>query len=146
MIEAHMIAPCGLDCKLCSRHLQADHPCPGCNGPDGCKPDCCRVDCAIVHCAVRKTLPGGFCDACVKFPCADVMEKETRYSNAYPMVETPIGNLAYIRKCGMDAFLKQERRRWSCPDCGGIICVHDGVCSGCGGKYTTRIPVRSEGK
>ena len=140
MIKAGMIAPCGLDCALCSRHLKEENPCMGCNGPDECKPDCCRIDCAIVHCAVRRALPGGFCDGCEKFPCKDIMEKEIRYSNAYPMVETPIGNLAYIREFGMNKFIQQEKRRWSCPECGAVICVHDGICSGCGGEYTTRIP------
>ena len=142
MIRAEMIAPCGLNCSLCGLHLRGEQPCQGCNGPDECKPDCCRVKCAIVHCEIRKKQPDGFCDTCPRFPCADVMEKETRYSNAYPMVETPIGNLASIRQKGMEAFLSQERERWTCPDCGAVICVHDGVCSGCGASYTTRIPVR----
>lgn len=93
MIDANMIAPCGLDCTLCSHYLQGIEPCQGCNGPDEAKPDCCRVDCKIVHCEIRKGLTDGFCDTCKKYPCVDVMEKETRYSNAYPMVETPIGNL-----------------------------------------------------
>lgn len=145
MIKANMIAPCGLDCALCTGHLRGDRPCMGCNGPDDCKPDFCRTGCAIVHCETRKTLADGFCDSCEKFPCVDVMEKETRYSNAYPMVETPIGNLALIRQHGMERFLEQEQQRWSCPDCGAIICVHDGACSGCGAKYTTRIPVRIDG-
>lgn len=142
MNQAHMIAPCGLNCALCSHYLEGIEPCEGCNGPDDKKPDCCRIECAIVHCEKRRALPGGFCDACPDFPCADILEKETRYSNAYPMVETPIGNLAYIRRHGMAQFITQEEKRWSCPDCGALICVHDGLCSGCGGKYTTRIPVR----
>lgn len=144
MIEANMIAPCGLDCGLCAAHLRGEKPCMGCNGPEEHKPDFCRTGCAIVHCEKRRALPDGFCDGCEDYPCADVMEKETRYSNAYPMVETPIGNLHYIRQYGMERFLEQERARWACPDCGAVICVHDGVCSGCGGKYTTRVPVRIE--
>ncbi len=143
MIQADMIAPCGLDCALCAGHLRGDKPCMGCNGPDEAKPDFCRIGCAIVHCEKRKALPDGFCDGCGDYPCADVMEKEIRYSNAYPMVETPIGNLAYIRQHGMEPFLAQEQARWACPGCGGVICVHDGVCAGCGGRYTTRIPVRT---
>lgn len=142
MIDSKLIAPCGLDCALCTRYLQAENPCRGCNGPDACKPDCCRVACRIVHCAARKEIPDGFCDACPQYPCGDVLEKEIRYSNAYPMVETPMGNLAYIRQYGMEQFLTEETARWACPDCGAVICVHDGKCSGCGQTYTTRIPAK----
>ena len=139
-MKADMIAPCGLNCALCSRHLRDNPPCPGCSGPDEFKPECCRVRCAIVHCTVRKELPGGFCDACEKYPCADILEKEIRYTSAYPMIETPVFNLDFIRKNGMDAFLRMETEKWSCPACGGVISVHDGICARCKAKYTHRTP------
>jgi hypothetical protein len=60
------------------------------------------------------------------------MEKETRYGSKYPLCESPLENLRVIREAGMAAFLEHERRQWTCPACGGIICVHTGVCSGCG--------------
>ena len=41
--------------------------------------------------------------------------------------------------CDMDAFLERERRQWTCPACGGIICVHTGVCSGCGRQYNNSM-------
>ena len=34
MFKAEMIAPCGLNCSLCSLALREKDPCPGCNGPD----------------------------------------------------------------------------------------------------------------
>ena len=36
---------------------------------------------------------------------------------------------------GLEVFLAHERDQWSCRECGSPICVHDGVCSGCGKKY-----------
>lgn len=142
MINARMIAPCGLNCALCTRHLQKESPCPGCSGPDEQKPDCCRIRCRIVSCRIRRTLEDGFCDACEKYPCADVMEKELRYTSTYPMIETPLANLSFIRQNGMDAFLELEKERWSCPACRGVICVHDGVCASCAAEYTQRRPSR----
>lgn len=66
------------------------------------------------------------------------MEKETRYANEYPLNESPIGNLYFIRTHGMEEFLRQEKERWTCPECGNIVCVHTGVCSGCGAEYSIR--------
>ena len=142
MMDAALIAPCGLDCALCERFLQTQNPCRGCNGPEEFKPNCCRIHCAIVRCNGRGE--DAFCDACGRYPCGDILEKEIRYSNAYPMVETPVGNLAFIRNHGMERFLKAERARWACPDCGGIICVHSGRCSGCGAVFTSRRPARAD--
>lgn len=146
MFHESMIAPCGLHCALCSHRLKDVPPCPGCKGPDENKPECCRVRCRIVHCTLRSNLEGGFCNECEKYPCSDVMEKEIRYANAYPMLESPIGNLAFIAQNGMDAFLETEKKRWSCPRCGAVICVHDGVCSACGAVYTNRIPSCTDSK
>lgn len=138
MLSAEMIAPCGLNCGLCSHALQEENPCPGCNGPDANKPDFCRSLCGIILCEQRKSLASGFCDACDRYPCEDVMEKETRYTSAYPVKESPMENLRNIRENGMDRFLQKERERWICGTCGGVICVHDGICSGCGQAYGER--------
>lgn len=139
MMKDSMIAPCGLNCSLCSRALQKESPCLGCLGPDECKHEFCRDRCKIAKCEARKALPDRFCDSCERFPCEDVMEKETRYTSDYPMIESPIGNLFYMRKHGMDALIEREKRRWLCPDCGEIVCVSTGVCSGCGREFDMRV-------
>jgi hypothetical protein len=43
-----------------------------------------------------------------------------------------IENLENIEKSGIRAFIKNEKIRWRCSECGGIICVHRGSCSACG--------------
>lgn len=43
-----------------------------------------------------------------------------------------IENLMYIKKSGVVDFIMQEDKRWSCPECGGIVCVHKGYCHSCG--------------
>jgi hypothetical protein len=63
------------------------------------------------------------------------MEKETRYGWQYPLRESPLENLRFIREAGMAAFLERERKQWTCSACGGVICVHTGVCGGCGRPY-----------
>jgi uncharacterized OB-fold protein len=41
-------------------------------------------------------------------------------------------NLESVRNQGIRKFIKTERLRWTCPKCGGIICVHRGFCITCG--------------
>jgi hypothetical protein len=43
-----------------------------------------------------------------------------------------IENLEHIKADGIRRFLKQEEARWTCPSCGGTICVHRGYCYSCG--------------
>lgn len=131
MFTAEMIAPCGLDCSICSMALKENDPCPGCNGPDQNKPDFCAHRCGIILCRQRIEQGYRFCDACPDYPCANVMEKENRYTSQYPLRESPLENLKMIREEGMDAFLKQERERWTCRKCGSPVSVHTGICSGC---------------
>lgn len=138
MFKENMIAPCGLDCSICSEALKKENPCVGCLGESDTKPEYCSSICKITTCEFRQSLPDRFCDQCPQYPCKDMVEKEVWYANAHPLVESPMGNLGYIRKEGMEKFLKQEKERWTCAKCGGIICVHTGMCSGCGEKYTVR--------
>ena len=134
-ITAVMIAPCGLDCSLCKRALAETDPCPGCNGPNEHKPEFCANRCGIILCRKRKENRYEFCDECPDYPCADVMEKETRYTSKYPLYESPGKNLREIREMGMEKFIEKERAEWTCQDCGSIVSVHTGVCSGCGRQY-----------
>ena len=136
--HAKMIAPCGLDCSVCIGALREESPCTGCWGPDDTKPEFCSSQCKIATCTIRKTLPGGFCDECPQYPCTETMERENRYTNDYPLSESPMENVAFIRKEGMTAFLDRERTKWSCPSCGGTFCVHTGRCAACGADHTHR--------
>ena len=54
IINANMIAPCGLDCSICKRALAETDPCPGCHGPDENKPEFCAKRCGIILCRKRK--------------------------------------------------------------------------------------------
>lgn len=137
MFKENMIAPCGLNCGICHEALRKENPCTGCLGPNETKSDYCANHCKISVCDIRQTLPDRFCDQCPQFPCSEMTDKEIWYANTYPMVESLMGNLALIRKEGMKKFLQLEAERWGCP-CGGTICVHTGICSGCGKEYTIR--------
>lgn len=131
MFTADMIAPCGLDCSICSMAQRETDPCPGCNGPDENKPDFCANRCGIILCRKRKDNGYTYCDECPDYHCEDVMEKENRYTSQYPLRESPLENLRMIRELGMEAFLEHQRKEWTCENCGSPINVHTGICSGC---------------
>lgn len=76
------------------------------------KPEFCSKLCGIVNCDKRKQNGWDFCDACPDYPCEDVMEKENRYTSKYPLCESPIENLKYIREHGMEEFLELERKQF----------------------------------
>ena len=134
-----MIAPCGLNCAICKRALAGPNPCPGCRGPNTNKPDFCSARCGIILCGKRIGNGYVYCDECPDFPCGDVMEKENRYTSRYPLYESPLRNLRDIREQGMEAFLEKERKQWTCADCGGVISVHTGRCSGCGKQHGAQV-------
>jgi hypothetical protein len=33
---------------------------------------------------------------------------------------------------GIESFLKAEEAKWRCPDCGGVVSCHNGICFDCG--------------
>jgi hypothetical protein len=42
-----------------------------------------------------------------------------------------IENLELIRDGGMEQFLAREAEKWRCPNCGDMICCHNGLCLNC---------------
>ena len=128
-ISLQMIAPCGMDCALCIGHLREKRRCPGCRDPgDEQKPPHC-VACAIKTCAVPGR-PHRFCFECVQFPCARLRHLDLRYQTRYGM--SMLENLGVIQAFGLRKFVAREQKKWACPACGQILCVHRGECLRCG--------------
>ncbi len=122
-----MIAPCGMNCEVCYVHLKEKNPCLGCRGQDDLKPEHCRK-CAIKDCAVTQDLD--FCFHCLSFPCLRIKRLDKGYRERYQV--SLIDNAIALKQIGMAQYVREERARWKCAACGGIICLHDRVCSECG--------------
>ena len=60
----------------------------------------------------------------------DLLRVDKLYRTKYGM--SPVANLEFLKEKGMAAFLRQQRKEHACPECGGIVCVHDGKCYACG--------------
>lgn len=127
-ILSMLIAPCGMNCHLCRAYTMNKKACPGCRGDDSLKSKT-RVTCRIKNC--EKMPQGGvrYCFGCDSFPCDRLNHLDRRYRTKYSM--SMIDNLVRIRKFGIRPFIENEKERWTCPECGGIICVHKSQCLFC---------------
>lgn len=129
-----LIAPCGMNCALCSAYLAMKHDlkkhgimryyCAGCR-PRGKNCAFLKKRCALLGNGLVK-----YCYECAEFPCRTLKHLDTRYRTKYHM--SMIDNLEYIRENGINALLEREEEKWKCPECGGVICCHNGICFSCG--------------
>ena len=132
-MEEILIAPCGMNCALCVSYLAMQNDlkkkgfnkkyCPGCV-PRG-------KNCLFMRDSCEKVGKGlvRFCFECGDFPCKRLKALDKRYREKYHM--SMIHNLESIKEQGMAGFLKNQEEKWRCPDCGGTICCHNGLCFSC---------------
>jgi hypothetical protein len=127
-----LVAPCGIDCQLCYAYLREKNHCPGCRGDDSQKMKSCLA-CRIKSC--EKLVEGGFqyCFECDTFPCDRVKHLDKRYRTKYGV--NPFENLNTIQENGIDAFVEIEMTKWTCPECGTILCMHKPQCLSCGYEW-----------
>ena len=119
-------AVCGMICFVCYRHLNKNNPCPGCISDEPGRPAHCR-DCSISLCAGEKGVP--FCFLCGEFPCERIKNLDRRYVRRYHVSLITFGIRA--KENGVENFLDEELPKWRC-DCGGVLSLHDCMCSSCG--------------
>ena len=130
VIAERFFAPCGMNCMVCYVHLKEKKPCDGCLGNDLNKPERCK-NCAIKNCAGSKNLV--YCYECSEYPCKSIKNLEKSYTQRYNA--SLIKNGSIVKEQGLIAFQASERIKWSCKKCGGVVSLHDGVCSDCGEKH-----------
>jgi hypothetical protein len=127
--KATLIAPCGMNCRLCQAFIRDKNACPGCRGEDNLKAKT-RAECRIKNCEKLAENDDKYCFQCESYPCDWLNHLDKRYRTKYGM--SMIDNLNTIKKYGIRHFIKSEKERWACPDCGEIICVHKPHCLYCG--------------
>jgi hypothetical protein len=127
-MKSSLIAACGMNCGICRGYLREKKKCPGCKGSNENKSFSC-VNCKIKNCSELNINNLKFCFECDKFPCERIKQMDKRYRTKYNM--STIENLENIKKFGVREFVKNEKIRWVCSQCGGTICVHIGYCYSC---------------
>jgi hypothetical protein len=124
-----LIAPCGIDCRLCRAFTRDKKACPGCRSDAPWKANAC-ITCRIKNCEKRINGKFEYCFECDEFPCARMIHLDKRYRTKYET--SPIDNLASIQKNGINNFIGNENIKWACPECGAMMCMHKPQCLACG--------------
>ena len=128
-MEAELIAPCGMNCGICMAYLREKNKCPGCASVDPYKRSY-RRECTVRNCETIKSNQSGFCYECSAYPCRRLKQLDKRYATKYSM--SMIENLEIIKNEGIAVLLVREEEKWKCPECGGVISCHNGICYSCG--------------
>ena len=124
-----LIAPCGLNCRLCHAYARDKNVCPGCRGEDTSKSKSCLA-CQIKNCEKMVKGKVEYCFDCDEFPCKRLAHLDKRYRIKYGT--SVIDNLTNIQKIGIINLVKNENKKWTCPECGSMICMHKPQCLSCG--------------
>ena len=132
-MDEMQIAPCGMNCSLCVSYQFSElklnkqgfqkKGCPGCV-PRGKHCTYMSNSCKWVGEGLLR-----FCHECEVYPCKRLQTLDKRYRKKYHM--SMIQNLENIKEKGMDKFLSEQAEQWRCPECGGLICCHNGLCLTC---------------
>ena len=133
-MKEELIAPCGMDCSVCSNYLALENDvrakgvrmayCKGCRPRD--------KKCSFLkkRCELLLNNKVEFCYECEEFPCENLKHIDKRCQTFFRM--SLIDNLNYIKEHGLAEFLENQSKKWRCPDCGAVICCHNGLCFSCG--------------
>src|SRR5512143_3703681 len=123
-----LVAPCGIDCRVCRAYGREKNPCPGCRADDASKPKT-RVICKIKTCEHIAKGQVEYCFECGEFPCAHLLNLDKRYRTRYGT--SVVANLTSIKNPGMQSFLERESEKRTCPGCGAPLCMHQPQCLSC---------------
>lgn len=123
-IRINMIAPCGMNCAVCSAVRREEKnivKCPGCRGSNKNKPETC-VHCIIINCKRLKSLRTKYCsDQCEEFPCKRLKALDKRYRKQYDF--SMLDNLEHIAQKGIRAFARAQERKYVKKN--RIFCIHN---------------------
>ena len=147
-MEYRYDAPCGIYCGACEtlhafregrleEHAKLCGEDPALLKCAGCKTDVNATYCVGCHfrdCSRDKGIE--FCFECEDFPCAKLVAFR---NDECPHHSSVLKNLETIREKGVDEWLKEQEKRWSCPECGKGFTWYDSKCEACGaGLYDCR--------
>lgn len=132
-MDETLIAPCGMNCGLCVNYLAMKNAlnkqgfrktyCTGCL-PRGKNCTFMKSNCNLLGNGLVR-----FCHECGDFPCRRLKALDKRYRTKYHM--SMLENLVFIKEQGMEKFLETEEAKWHCPECGEVLCCHNGLCLNC---------------
>lgn len=66
---------------------------------------------------------------CGEYPCKLIKKLDKSYNKQYQA--SLIENICFVQTHGLEPFMEQQKAKYTCPKCGGIISIHDRECSDC---------------
>ncbi len=132
-----LTAPCGIYCGACPALIaslapgkkRSDKPCHGCWSQ--AYPPGYASKCAVRKCARTKKVQS--CGQCKRYPC----ELLPPLFNDQPKYGLREKYLNAVRDRGLDAWLADQKKRWTCAKCGKGFGYGDKQCPSCGGDILT---------
>jgi len=130
-IPDELIAPCGMNCAVCSKYLayvnnlDRSH-CPGCRVRNT---NCTYLleKCSGIN--QGPTRDALFCFECDQYPCQGIKRMDKRYRENYGM--SIMENLERIREVGIEQFASEQYLKHKCGRCSSLISVHNRKCFKC---------------
>lgn len=141
MEENNLAGRCGVYCGACRSYLLQKKDlfeekgykrgCKGCKAQD--------KNCAFVKkgCKALRNKEIEYCFECEKIPCERLTSINNRYKSKYKV--NFLDNLNRMKEIGVDQWLEEQKLLYTCPECGGEICVHDAECFDCGHEGNPNI-------
>lgn len=131
LISEELIAPCGMNCAICSRYLAYVHnlkrsQCSGCRQRSESCTYLFEKCTGINHHSKGNT---AFCFECNQYPCRQINRMDDRYRKKYHMSVKE--NLKCIQTVGIDQFIEEQSKQYRCSKCGGFISIHNRKCFKC---------------
>lgn len=105
--EDHLFSLCGLNCGLCTMHI--DGYCPGCGGGEG------NQSCRIAKCSLKRNSENRnrekieYCHQCPEFPC-EYYENIDEY-DSFITHQNRRSDLDKNRNIGKEAYQEEQRRK-----------------------------------
>jgi len=98
-------------------------------------------ECEFKSCAIKKSVE--FCSECDEYPCKMLKnfqgDKAVHHSSV-------IRNSDRIRNVGVNKWLDEQAKRWSCPECGITSTWYRETCDECGAELHNCIKEEGEFK
>jgi hypothetical protein len=130
-ISEELIAPCGMNCAVCSRRLSYINnlkrsQCVGCR-PRNKRCEYLFGKCTGINHAAKGN--AAFCFKCSLYPCKQIDRMDDRYVKNFKM--SIRDNLEFIKKKGIGKFVNEQYKKYRCSRCNGLISIHNKKCFKC---------------
>lgn len=122
-INPNLLAPCGINCIACEKY---QNPCSGCLISDDGK-NKASLKCKIKTCFDKKNFK--YCGRCSEFPCPLIKKHSKKYIKRHDY--NTLDSAKRIKTMGIGKITQQDKEKFTCPECGGIIHFQNKKCSEC---------------